>query len=152
LRAQVESYGLKLEALENTPNRFFESAMLGLPDRDQAIEGYQETIRNVGKAGIPILGFHWMPNSVWRTSRLGPGRNKKSRVPRRGTTIQGFVVFFACGCVGSNVPLRTLFAAALRKPCCSDFQRSTFRSVRSFNIDHGVWPRMLLSWLRNCCC
>jgi mannonate dehydratase len=74
LRSQVESYGLKLEALENTPNRFFESAMLGLPDRDQAIEGYQETIRNVGKAGIPILGFHWMPNSVWRTSRLGPGR------------------------------------------------------------------------------
>lgn len=74
LRATVEGYGLRLEALENVPLRFYESAMLGLPDRDQAIGGYQETIRNVGKAGIPILGFHWMPNSVWRTSRIAPGR------------------------------------------------------------------------------
>jgi mannonate dehydratase len=74
LRAQVESYDLKLEALENVPLPFYEAAMLGLPERDQAIEGYQETIRNVGKAGIPILGFHWMPNSVWRTSRIAPGR------------------------------------------------------------------------------
>jgi mannonate dehydratase len=74
LRQLVESYGLRLEALENTPVRFYESAMLGLPDRDQAIENYRETVRNVGRAGIPILGFHWMPNSVWRSSRLAAGR------------------------------------------------------------------------------
>jgi mannonate dehydratase len=74
LRMQVESYGLRLEALENVPLRFYEAAMLGWPDRDRAIEGYQATIRNVGQAGIPILGFHWMPNSVWRTSRIAPGR------------------------------------------------------------------------------
>lgn len=74
LRARVESYGLRLEALENTPVGFYESAMLGLPDRDEAIENYQTTIRNVGRAGIPILGYHWMPNSVWRTSSIAPGR------------------------------------------------------------------------------
>jgi len=74
LRAQVEGYGLRLEALENTPVSFYEAAMLGLPERDEAIENYQATIRNVGQAGIPILGFHWMPNSVWRTSRIAPGR------------------------------------------------------------------------------
>jgi mannonate dehydratase len=74
LRALVESYGLRLEALENTPVRFYESAMLGLPDRDRAIENYQATIRHVGQAGVPILGYHWMPNSVWRTSRIAPGR------------------------------------------------------------------------------
>jgi mannonate dehydratase len=28
----------------------------------------------MGRAGIPILGYHWMPNSVWRTSRTAPGR------------------------------------------------------------------------------
>ena len=28
----------------------------------------------MGKAGIPILGYHWMPNGVWRTSRTTPGR------------------------------------------------------------------------------
>lgn len=70
LRAAVEKaegYGLKLEALENVPVWFYEKAMLGLPGRDEQIENYQTTIRNMGKAGIPVLGYHWMPNGVWRT-------------------------------------------------------------------------------------
>jgi len=63
----IRSYGLTLEALENTPVKFYVDAMTGGPNRDRQIEYYQTTIRNVGKAGIPILGYHWMPNSVWRT-------------------------------------------------------------------------------------
>ncbi|MBM4418914.1 MAG: TIM barrel protein [Chloroflexi bacterium] len=74
LRAQIERYELRLEALENTPTRFYEAAMIGAPDRDAAIDIYCETIRNCGRAGIPILGFHWMPNQVWRTSSIAPGR------------------------------------------------------------------------------
>jgi mannonate dehydratase len=74
LRTRVEDYGLRLEALENTPVSFYDKAMLGLPGRDEQIENYQETIRNMGRAGIPILGYHWMPNRVWRTSRTTPGR------------------------------------------------------------------------------
>jgi mannonate dehydratase len=74
LRTRIEDYGLVLEALENVPLRFYDRAMLGLPGRDEQIENYQETIRNVGRAGIPILGYHWMPNSVWRTSETTPGR------------------------------------------------------------------------------
>ncbi|MGH2350175.1 MAG: mannonate dehydratase [Chloroflexota bacterium] len=69
LREHIESYGLRLEALENTPKQFYEHAMLGGPERDRQIEHYQATIRNMGKAGIPILGYHWMPNSVWRTQQ-----------------------------------------------------------------------------------
>jgi mannonate dehydratase len=65
---------LRLEALENTPISFYDQAMLGLPRRDEQIEHYQATIRNMGQAGIPTLGYHWMPNSVWRTSREAPGR------------------------------------------------------------------------------
>jgi mannonate dehydratase len=67
LRERCESYGLRLEALENVPNHFYRGAMLGLPTRDAQIENYQKTIRNMGKAEIPILGYHWMPNGVWRT-------------------------------------------------------------------------------------
>ena len=74
LRTRAEDAGMRLEALENTPISFYDHAMLGLPDRDKQIENYQETIRNVGRAGIPILGFHWMPNQVWRTSQTTPGR------------------------------------------------------------------------------
>jgi len=45
-----------------------------LPGRDEQLEHYQATIRNVGRAGIPILGYHFMPNSVWRTDRAPVGR------------------------------------------------------------------------------
>jgi mannonate dehydratase len=74
LRSTVEDYGLRLEALENVPVRFYQQAMLGGEATDRQIANYQETIRNVGRAGIPILGYHWMPNSVWRTSRTTPAR------------------------------------------------------------------------------
>ena len=67
LRRRCDEYGLRLEALENVPMRFYDRAMLGLEGRDEQIADYQATIRNIGAAGIPILGYHWMPNSVWRT-------------------------------------------------------------------------------------
>lgn len=68
LRTRCESYGLKLESVENTPIGFYDKAILGLPGRDEQIENYQETIRNIGRAGIPVLGYHWMANGVWRTT------------------------------------------------------------------------------------
>src|SRR3954454_19054522 len=77
LRAQVlkcQEYGLTLESLENVPAHFYNKAMLGLDGRDEQIENYQRTIRNMAEAEIPVLGFHWMPNSVWRTERLAPTR------------------------------------------------------------------------------
>lgn len=74
LRERCEEYGLRLEAIENVPFRFYDEAMLGLPGRDEQIENYQATIRHLGQAGIPILGYHWMPTGVWRTSVTTPGR------------------------------------------------------------------------------
>ncbi len=74
LVAKCDAYGLRMEAIENVPLHFYDKAMLGLPGGDAQIANYQETIRAVGEAGIPILGYHFMPNSVWRTSRTTPGR------------------------------------------------------------------------------
>lgn len=77
LRALVlkcQEYNLTLEAIENVPIHFYQQAMLGREGRDEQIENYQKTIRAMAEAGIPILGFHWMPNSVWRTEMLAPGR------------------------------------------------------------------------------
>ena len=74
LRQRCEAAGLRLEAIENIPNAFYERAMLGLPERDEDIEHVRATIRNLGRAGIPILGYHFMPASVWRTSVTTPGR------------------------------------------------------------------------------
>ena len=67
LVARARSHDLRLMALENVPVAFYDKVMLGQPGRDEQIEHMAATIRNMGKAGIPILGYHWMPNSVWRT-------------------------------------------------------------------------------------
>ena len=74
LRQRAEAFGLRLEAIENVPLHFYDRVMLGLPGRDEQLEHYRATIRNVGRAGIPILGYHFMPNSVWRTGHLPVGR------------------------------------------------------------------------------
>ena len=70
---KAAEYGLEIEAIENVPTHFYHKALLGLPGRDEQIEHYQTTLRNLARAGIPILGLHFMPNSVWRTERFAPG-------------------------------------------------------------------------------
>jgi len=81
IKERCDKYGLRLEALENVPSRFYDRAMLGLPGRDQQIENYQKTIRNMAKAGIPVLGYNWMPNWVWRTPH---------KTGRGGVTVTAF--------------------------------------------------------------
>lgn len=66
---KVEAYGLKFEAIENVPTHFYHKVMMGLDGRDEQIENYQHTIRSVARAGVPVLGYHFMPNSVWTTNR-----------------------------------------------------------------------------------
>ena len=67
LKKRADDADLRLMALENVPTSFYDKVMLGEPGRDEQIEHMSTTIRNMGKAGIPILGYHWIPNSVWRT-------------------------------------------------------------------------------------
>jgi mannonate dehydratase len=74
LRRDVEEYGLRLEAIEGLPRRSFAGAMLASPERERQLEDLRATIRNIGRAGIPVVGYHFMPNGVWRTSHLTPGR------------------------------------------------------------------------------
>ncbi|MCA1553751.1 MAG: mannonate dehydratase, partial [Chloroflexi bacterium] len=74
LRTRAEERGLRVICLENVPVRFYDQIMLGAEGRERQLEHMQETVRNVGRAGIPILGYHWMPNSVWRTGWDTPVR------------------------------------------------------------------------------
>lgn len=68
LRLAVESYGLKLSALENVPGQLMQDIILGGPKRDQQIENMMTTVRNIARAGIPIFGYGWNPSQVWRTT------------------------------------------------------------------------------------
>jgi mannonate dehydratase len=74
LRERVESFGLKIGAIQNTPAGFINEARLGLPGRDRQIENYQATIRAVGQAGIPILAHNFRPHPLYRTgTKVGRG-------------------------------------------------------------------------------
>ncbi len=67
LREWVASYGLTIESLQNTPHEFWMKVRLGEPGRDAELENYLQTIRNVGRAGIPVLGHNFRPHSLYRT-------------------------------------------------------------------------------------
>ena len=61
LRERVEAFGLRLASMENPhPSWCFDRVMLGLPGRDQQLENLFITIRNMGRAGIPYVGYNWM--------------------------------------------------------------------------------------------
>ena len=76
MRTRIEDSGLKLFAIENIPPEHCDKILAGLPGRDEQIENWCRSLTNMGKAGIPVLGYHFMVLSVWRTSNTTPGRGQ----------------------------------------------------------------------------
>ena len=79
LKKWVESRGLELSAIGTSPFRNWERIMLGKPGRDEQIDNWNKTLRNMGEAGIPQLQYGWMLNAgawipLWRTSAENVGR------------------------------------------------------------------------------
>ena len=59
LRRAVEAEGLKLEAIENFDPAHWHDVLLDGPKRSQQIENIKTIIRNLGGAGIPIMGYNF---------------------------------------------------------------------------------------------
>lgn len=68
LKNQVNGAGLELEVIESV--NIHEDIKLGLPSRDYYIENYKKTIRNLGKAGIKVICYNFMPVFDWIRSDL----------------------------------------------------------------------------------
>lgn len=82
-RERAESYGVTVEGMENFPIRFYDKAMLGEPGRDEQIDNICQSVRNAGRAGIRVIGYHFSPSFVWRTSNRAP-------LGRYGALVQAF--------------------------------------------------------------
>lgn len=74
LRSQCDVAGLAIEGLENVPAEQFWKIQRGVPGRDEQIQNFQRTVRNMAKVGITLLGYNFMPTYVWRTEMGGAGR------------------------------------------------------------------------------
>ncbi len=74
LKEYTEKFELKLEMIENVPIGFIDKIILGADGRDEQIENYIKTLKNMSEVGIPILGHHFCPTWAWRTSITHPYR------------------------------------------------------------------------------
>ncbi|WML43969.1 mannonate dehydratase [Neobacillus sp. PS3-40] len=68
LKTQIEEFGMTLDVIESVP--VHEDIKLGLDTRDQYINNYKTTIKNLGKAGIPVVCYNFMPVFDWTRSSL----------------------------------------------------------------------------------
>jgi len=59
LRKEINAAGLELEAIENFDPAHWHDVLLDGPKKRQQLENLKIIIRNVGRAGIPILGYNF---------------------------------------------------------------------------------------------
>lgn len=78
LKSIVEAAGLKLEGIESV--NVHDAIKIGTPDRDKYIVNYIETLENLGKEGIDIVCYNFMPVFDWTRTDLAKVRPDESTV------------------------------------------------------------------------
>lgn len=64
----IKSHGFHADVVESV--NVHESIKLGNADREQYIENYKETIRNLGEAGVKVICYNFMPVFDWTRTAL----------------------------------------------------------------------------------
>ena len=68
LKTYIESYGMTWSVVESLP--VTETIKYGGPDRDQQIEVYKQSLRNLGEEGIRCICYNFMPVLDWARTDL----------------------------------------------------------------------------------
>ncbi|MBR0488766.1 MAG: mannonate dehydratase [Prevotella sp.] len=68
LREYIESYGMRWSVVESLP--VVETIKYGGPDRDEQIEVYKESMRNLAAEGIHTICYNFMPVLDWARTDL----------------------------------------------------------------------------------
>lgn len=68
MRALANRHGLRVFAVETLPAHWYNHIILGDEGRGGQIAHFQNSIRAMAKAGIPVLGYNWFLHGVWRTT------------------------------------------------------------------------------------
>lgn len=74
LRGDIEAEGLRLAAVENLDPAFWHDILLDGPLRPRHIENVRTILRNLGEAGIPVLGYNFSIAGVCGRSTKPAGR------------------------------------------------------------------------------
>jgi mannonate dehydratase len=78
LKKEVEDSGLKIAGIESV--NIHDAIKIGLPEREEYINNYIETLENLGKADIHLVCYNFMPVFDWTRSDLAKLRTDNSTV------------------------------------------------------------------------
>lgn len=68
LKSEINSYNLEMEVIESV--NIHEDIKKGLKTRDEYIENYIQTLKNLGEAGVKCICYNFMPVMDWFRSNL----------------------------------------------------------------------------------
>ena len=68
VKKQIEDYGFNIDVVESV--NVHDDIKIGLPTRDMYIENYIQTIRNLGKNGVKVICYNFMPIFDWTRTNL----------------------------------------------------------------------------------
>ena len=78
LKKEVEDAGLSIRGIESV--NLHDSIKVGTPDRDRYIEAYIATLEHLGRAGIRMVCYNFMPVFDWTRTELARKRPDGSTV------------------------------------------------------------------------